>query len=317
MRPRIALIRLGFVCFLVVSAWILYRWRSQQVGVPAKVWFGVFAAAVLAGAAADAWQTWFELLPAHKFPLDCVSYSVVFFIALWWVASTLKEIPPRSVIDIQSDPEGRAHLVLFLSEISDTKTYPEGIPIWLTGNDRNLDNDLKTLEGEKRKARLAQQKPNFWPWEQSLRAIYHQLDKKQLKAVTVIPSKESIRQVPMFATLITRYPALRGIELRFFVQTEGAGPQRVSVQDLSPSSKGWSFEDFTRLAEALKDLLAILAGKRFYEPDIMIDFTSGNKVTSVVAAAMTFNSALKAQYVQTEDPWKVLSYSVVTAREPI
>jgi len=45
----------------------------------------------------------------------------------------------------------------------------------------------------------------------------------------------------------------------------------------------------------------------------MIDFTSGQKPTSIVAATLTFNRKIKAQYVQTNDPWRVLSYDVVYA----
>ncbi len=43
----------------------------------------------------------------------------------------------------------------------------------------------------------------------------------------------------------------------------------------------------------------------------MIDFTGGQKVTSVVAASLTFNRRIKAQYVQTNPPWQVVSYDVI------
>jgi hypothetical protein len=44
---------------------------------------------------------------------------------------------------------------------------------------------------------------------------------------------------------------------------------------------------------------------------IMIDFTGGQKVTSVVAASVTFNRTIKAQYVQTNAPHQVISYDIL------
>jgi hypothetical protein len=54
---------------------------------------------------------------------------------------------------------------------------------------------------------------------------------------------------------------------------------------------------------------------KFQEDEIMIDFTGGQKVTSVVAAYISANSKVKAQYVQTNDPWQVKSYHM-KYREP-
>ena len=47
------------------------------------------------------------------------------------------------------------------------------------------------------------------------------------------------------------------------------------------------------------------------ESEIMVDFTGGQKPSSVVAAAVTFNRRVKAQYVQTNRPWNVVSYDLI------
>jgi hypothetical protein len=86
-----------------------------------------------------------------RLPLGPVLYSLIFLLVLAWVRSSFRKIPPRSLIDITTeDPAGRAHLILFLSDISDLQDFPAGVPAWLTGLGRNLDEDLTRLAEEKR-----------------------------------------------------------------------------------------------------------------------------------------------------------------------
>ena len=61
----------------------------------------------------------------------------------------------------------------------------------------------------------------------------------------------------------------------------------------------------------MDNLLREFRSKEYAEKDIMIDITGGQKPTSIVGAAMTFNLKIKAQYVQTNKPWGVRSYDVV------
>ena len=77
--------------------------------------------------------------------------------------------------------------------------------------------------------------------------------------------------------------------------------------------EGFNFEHFDELSDALAYLLRKFRRGKFTDSDIMIDFTGGQKVTSVVAAAITFNRSIKAQYVQTNDPWKAISYDILLA----
>jgi sigma54-dependent transcription regulator len=74
-----------------------------------------------------------------------------------------------------------------------------------------------------------------------------------------------------------------------------------------------NFESFDELSKAMWMLIRKYLKDNQPEKDIMIDFTGGQKVTSVVAAAVTFNRKIKAQYVQTKSPWDVLSFDVIHA----
>jgi hypothetical protein len=58
-------------------------------------------------------------------------------------------------------------------------------------------------------------------------------------------------------------------------------------------------------------LFDYLKNQGLKEKDIIVDFTGGQKVTSVVAVSVTFNRKITSQYVQTGDPWGVIGYDVV------
>jgi len=63
---------------------------------------------------------------------------------------------------------------------------------------------------------------------------------------------------------------------------------------------GWEFEDFDDLCDGLLELFRLLDDRGVPNREITVDLTGGYKVTSVVAAAVTFNRDVMAQYVQTE-----------------
>ena len=48
------------------------------------------------------------------------------------------------------------------------------------------------------------------------------------------------------------------------------------------------------------------------ERDIMIDVTGGIKTASIAGASITFNSQVMFQYVQTQPPYEVYAYDVLT-----
>jgi hypothetical protein len=76
---------------------------------------------------------------------------------------------------------------------------------------------------------------------------------------------------------------------------------------------GWDFEQFDDLSRAVLHLLHDFKQRRVRDGQIMIDFTGGQKVTSILAASVTFNRTVKAQYVQTNLPHEVISYDIQLA----
>jgi hypothetical protein len=73
---------------------------------------------------------------------------------------------------------------------------------------------------------------------------------------------------------------------------------------------GWDFEQFDDLSRAIWHLLREFKQRRIRDDQVMLDFTGGQKVTSIVAASVTFNRTIKAQYVQTNSPHEVISYDI-------
>ncbi len=47
------------------------------------------------------------------------------------------------------------------------------------------------------------------------------------------------------------------------------------------------------------------------EEDIIIDVTGGQKTTSIAGAVITLNSQVSFQYVQTNEPYKIMAYDVM------
>lgn len=207
-------------------------------------------------------------------------------------------------------PKRRKHLILFLSNL-DTKRLDfndnNGVPeeLTLTGK---LDDDIEEMV----RLKTRKGKPVRWIWEMPLRAIRHHLGK--LEGVTIICSRESIEQVNWFLNICNRYETLK--KVKFYV-LKNKGCRRPALLDgssetFSPDC-GWDFESFDELSEAVWSLIRILKKRGLKENEIMIDFTGGQKVTSVVAAATTFNRKIKAQYVSTNPEWEVRGYDVIMA----
>lgn len=202
----------------------------------------------------------------------------------------------------------REHLVLFLSNLD--LTHGEwgegGIPRWLTLT-QDLNADLDRMTQIKREDRRKQ-----WTWEMPLRAVWHHA--KQLATLTIVASPESITQLNWFCAILRQYPPLQSLRIRVI---RNCGKARPQVEDYPPRSPlepshGWDFEAFDPLSHALRVLRE--EWPRLEPPirdkQVMIDFTGGQKVASVVAAAMTFNTRIKTQYVSTKT-CDVISYDMV------
>lgn len=200
--------------------------------------------------------------------------------------------------------EKRKHLVLFLSSVPNELEAMDGIPGKMELKFEDLEQDIRIIEKHK--------ESNIkWSWEMPLRAINHHRD--FLDTVTLICSKQSIVQSQLFVNICNRYGSLKNKTFFIVIQKSNRPDVIVYQGEEIDSSQGWDFESFDQLSSALWKLLKEFKRRNYLETEIMIDFTGGQKVTSVVAAAITFNRKIKAQYVQTNYPWKVLSYEVVFA----
>lgn len=232
-----------------------------------------------------------------------ISYVLFFLLMLCWLyCSRNAFFQPRTRLlrDVET-PERRAHLILFLSELElHTDAYKEGIPEWLTLTG-DLDADIAATELQKKRKRL-------WKWELPLRAIRYHLG--TLKTITVICSPESATQVRWFRNVLSRYDGIAKVAVRVLAKKHD-GAQLMDCLDDTNEADGWSFESFDDLSHAILQSLKSLKQQGIHEHQVMIDFTGGEKVTSVVAASMTFNRKIKAQHVQTNSPWKVVGYDVV------
>lgn len=190
--------------------------------------------------------------------------------------------------------------MLFLSDLR-RGTFHDGVPagVELTGD---FEQDLETLVAWKRDH-------PYWPWEMPLRGIRHHLGR--LRTITVICSRESIQQVHWFGEMLRRYPPLQSVAVRVLLRREIEQPILEDCPKELIVEGGWDFERFDDLSRAVLHLLRGFRRQQASDDQIIIDFTGGQKVTSVVAAAMTFNRTLKDQYVQTNDPYAVISYDIL------
>ncbi len=237
-------------------------------------------------------------------------YVSLFILAMWWLYRERAGFfaQPRTRY-LRSEPaELREHLILFLSHLDPRRgKYVNGTPEGTTLT-TDLGADLDSL------AALKAQGAPVWPWEMSLRGINHHLGR--LKSVTMVCSPESIQQVHWFAQIVGRYVGTSGVNARVLVKGDDSAAQLAECPCDPRLDGGWEFEDFDQLSFALRQLLTQIAAQGIPEEQIIIDFTGGQKVTSVVAAAMTFNRHIKAQYVQTGEPNKVVSYDFVLEGKP-
>ena len=227
---------------------------------------------------------------------------ILFFSLMVWLFYYWKPIffRPRTRYLTNRPPKPRKHLILFLSDI-DTRNnkYTDGIPEGLILSE-NLDKDIAAMVSFKKA------NPPGWRWEMPLRSLqYHS---ERLETVSFVCSRESVIQVHWLLNICKRYKQLKGISYFLFDQDQLTLIPAPSEK--ADSKQGLNFESFDDLSKAMWILIQKHLKDNRLEKDIMIDFTGGPKVTSVVAAAATFNRKIKAQYVQTKSPWHILGYDV-------
>ncbi|MGA1871271.1 MAG: hypothetical protein ACMUJM_22305 [bacterium] len=238
---------------------------------------------------------------------------ILFFIicVILFIRSRGKFFPPRTRHLKQQAIEKRKHLVLFLSNLKPTLEKTAGIPEELKLSD-DIHHDIQTIESLKKG-----DSPLMWKWEMPLRGIaYHLEDGTQkgnaLETVTIICSEASIHQIKLFYALCIQYRQLKS--KTFYLLAKES--EHTILIPLSSSIdienfQGYNFEDFDEIVEAMDRMLYEFACKGYSHKDTIVDITGGQKPTSIVAAAMTFNLEIRAQYVQTNAPWDVKGYDVV------
>lgn len=258
--------------------------------------------------AADAFLETFELWSHGK--IGSVSYLRIgyigFFAVMVYLLIRQKDFlfRPRTRYLSNEEAAEREHLVLFLSNLPPGLEASKGIPDRLSLS-QDINKDLQTIKDLKQ-----DNEPLRWTWEMPLRALHHHVN--TLRTLTLICSKESISQVNFFVEICKQY-RIKNLEKIFLLARKDGRPVLVdlfSINNLS-ALQGFDFQSFDELSQAIWYFIQAFKKKRYPEHQIMIDITGGQKPSSIVGASMTFNRAIKAQYVSTNEPWNVLSYDIM------
>jgi len=246
---------------------------------------------------------------ALKFDLVKAFYLFIFIGGLYYLKRRIKFKPrTRHLKDIVNPPP-REHLILILSYLDTNRGEFNGVvPVGLDLT-TDLKSDLEMMMKLKNPAKSIK-----WNWEMPLRALYHH--HKKLQTVTLIGSKKSIKQIPLFLDICRKYTDLQNIRNYYVLDQD---PERIiSAEEYAQETvEGWNFESFDELSDGMYFLFNWMEEKGIREKDIIVDFTGGQKITSAVAAASTLNRNIKIQYVQTEGNCNVLSYDVYLATSDI
>jgi len=241
-------------------------------------------------------------LDLEAFLAYLVLFAAVGTLARKLVRGQLLVVHSRYVESQKMGDRDRAkHLIFFLSDIEkeyeSTGWLPKDFP-WTD----SLDDDVAELK--RRSIR--------WKWEMPLRGLRPH---RKLEAITLICSEESIPQADAFAACVKHYPEFEHLEIRVWCERND---ERRAVRTADAGGyKGFRFHDVDQLSSAVVDLMKYLRfGEHVKARDIIIDFTGGQKPASVIAAAVTFRGEVRAQYVDTNEPWDTLEYDLVTNLEP-
>lgn len=250
------------------------------------------------------------------------AFGLLVAAALLAVWATRELFRPRNVVlASRRNPAPHPHLVLFLSNLhARAGTWNGGVPtgLELTGN---LEHDLAEMVRRKSKDRLNPGESEVrWLWEMPLRGLHQHA--AVLRGVTLVCSKESLSQAHWFAQLLTgtyeaAFPKLRLAAVRLLVR-EGKTvrldtcPADGKGCGDNPAERAWDFEEFDELFRALEKMAELFESEGVRERDIMIDVTGGQKPNSIVGAMLTVNRRIKFQYVQTNTPYEVIAYDLMT-----
>ena len=265
---------------------------------------------VLSNGLHESLQAWLGGIPLPRRLLVSSGGSLLVFVLGAWALYRSRGMlyAPRTRYMTNESPEKRGHLVIFLSHLrTDREKFADGVPMGIQVSG-DLEADLAELV--RLKDRPAKEETRIqWSWEMPLRAIRHHVGK--LRTLVIVCSEESIQQIGWFVAILRKYPALASLSVWAAVKADDDRADFVSETSALLRRRGWNFEAFDDLSRAVLEVIRFLGQQGIREKEIMIDFTGGQKVTSVVAAAVTFNRPTKTQYVQTNYPYRVISYDIL------
>jgi len=258
-------------------------------------------------------DSWFE----HPSPIWGFGFTIAFvtcsiFLFRWRGVV----FHARTRIPHWQEPAKREVLFWFLSTLNPEiiSKNPSGIPSGFEPT-WNLAEDTKSLK--------AMQVRPQWNWEMALHSINHHLPK--LRVLLLIVSPESAREARLLVSFLRKYHELDSLRIYLLARQENGSPKIAVIQNDDteiPSAFGWDFEHFVELTNAIKTALNKNQWptgedqKRIRDRNIMIDFTGGQKVTSVVAAIMTFNRPVGTQYVSTRSR-RIFGYDLEVGVAPL
>lgn len=297
--------------------------RIGNILYDAKPWIVLSVTVLSTSLASNAIQ---KLLEEFVFKIDTalkpeeiypnILYIVTFIGSITWLytlRSHLFRARTQGMKNVET-PEQREHLILFLSNIDsrqlnnyNERLIPSGLILENSGL-QSLDNDLLLIEKYKENNRM------FWSWEMTFRTIRHHIgdiNSPTLKSITVMCSPESIEQLPQFGEIVKNY--IQHTEITFKVLAKKKSAHYWGTWNNSSTNQqitGYDFEDFDELTSALHWYVKQRLINKVKEKEMVIDFTGGMKVTSVVAATLTFNSNIKAQYISTKTS-QIKGYDVI------
>jgi len=235
-------------------------------------------------------------------------YVILFVISLIVFYFTSKSLfKPRTRMREEISPRKRSHLFIIFSIINSytlekcgDDLIPTAYNLKLQGLE-SLSDDLKEME----------EKKINWSWQMVLKAIAHHVgdpNEPTLEKVILICSPESLEQLPQFLDIFSQYVKNTDIELQILGKKDHQAC--LINSDNIKEIQGVCFEDFNDLSDTISRGIKLLKQAKIREKDMIIDVTGGQKVASIVAAALTFNTKIKAQYVSTVN-YAIKAYDVI------
>jgi len=231
-----------------------------------------------------------------------IFYVVLFIISFSLFALyTKKHFKPRTKTLTSNIAKPSTHLFLFLS--LNKLNISDHIDLENNGID-SLVHDLNNIKKHKKDVEKI-----FWSWEMPLYGIsYHS---KKLQEIILVCSPESLKQLKEFNNFILGYLKDTKIKIKTLVISPTGNTQMIDINELeSKSYTGLVFENFDQLSTHLFNAIKILKKRKIKAENIMIDFTGGQKVNSVVGATLTYNSNINLQYISTGS-LEVIGYNIV------